>query len=278
MARIKQVDSKEAGLEIGLHLFKFFLKSEHLHYGYFKDLEADISNLVVAQENYVEHLMSAIPSDVNSILDVGCGSGKFAETLVDRGYRVDVVAPGNQLSAYAKEKLGDSCALFNTKFEDLDTTKTYDLILFSESFQYIPMRKALDGAIKQLNKNGYILIADFFKIDAPGKSLLGGGHDYTEWLNILKSYQFEILKEEDITEYTAPTIDLVDQLSKEVLAPTWKVAFDLAADRFPLALKFLKWKYKKKLDKLENKHFAGQRTGANFKIYKKYMVYILKQV
>lgn len=277
MARIKKVDSKEAGLEIGLHFFKFFLNSEHLHYGYFKDLKADISNLVLAQEKYVEHLMASIPSDVKTILDVGCGSGKFAELLLEKGYRVDVVAPGNQLSAYATKKLGDRCELFNCKFEELDTANTYDLILFSESFQYIPMKKALDGALQHMNDNGYILIADFFKTDAPGKSLLGGGHDYAEWLEILKSYQFTFLKEEDITEYTAPTIDLVDQLSKEVLAPTWKVAFDLAGDRFPLALKFLKWKYKKKLDKMEKKHFAGQRTGANFKIYKKYMVYVLQK-
>jgi 2-polyprenyl-3-methyl-5-hydroxy-6-metoxy-1,4-benzoquinol methylase len=277
MARIKKVDSKEAGLEIGLHFFKFFLKSEHLHYGYFKDLEADISNLVLAQEKYVENLMAVIPNDVTSILDVGCGSGKFAETLIADGYDVDVVAPGNQLSTYAKEKLGDKCILYNSKFEDVKTDKKYDLILFSESFQYISMKKALDGSIHHLNENGYILIADFFKTDTAGKSLLGGGHDYAEWLNILESYTFTFLTKEDITEYTAPTVDLVDQLSKEVLEPSWKVAFDLAADRFPLALKFLKWKYKKKLDKMENKHFTGQRTGSNFKLYKKYMLYVLQQ-
>ena len=53
--RIKKVDSKEVGLEIGLHVFKFFLGTEYLHYGYFVDgLEPAVANLKKAQENYAE--------------------------------------------------------------------------------------------------------------------------------------------------------------------------------------------------------------------------------
>ncbi len=277
MGRRKKVNSKEAGLEIGLHFFKFFLKSEHLHYGYFKDLEIDITNLAIAQQQYAEYLIDLIPNGVRSILDVGCGSGKLAEMLIQKGYEVDAVAPGNQLSSYAKNKLGDHVELFNSRFEDLSTDKKYDLILFSESFQYIPIKEALDGAIHHMHDEAYVLIADFFKTDPNGESLLGGGHDFSDWMKELTSYPFDIRKEEDITEHTAPTIDLVQELSNEVLKPSWKVIFDLAEDRFPLALKFLKWKYKNKLDKLEKKHFTGQRTGANFKKYKKYMLYILQK-
>ncbi|NJM94843.1 MAG: hypothetical protein HC842_09440 [Cytophagales bacterium] len=75
--RPRQVDSKEVGLELGLVLFKFFLKSEYLHYGYFSDgLPIDIQNLKTAQERYTDLLMSQIPATAKSILDVGCGSGK----------------------------------------------------------------------------------------------------------------------------------------------------------------------------------------------------------
>jgi hypothetical protein len=35
MARQKKVDSKEVALEIELLIFKFFLKTEYLHYGMF---------------------------------------------------------------------------------------------------------------------------------------------------------------------------------------------------------------------------------------------------
>ena len=71
-----KIDSKEVGLEIEYLALNFILKLEHLHYGYFRDgLEANVSNLKKAQENYEELLISNIPEGTKSILDVGCGAG-----------------------------------------------------------------------------------------------------------------------------------------------------------------------------------------------------------
>lgn len=273
----RKVDSKEVGLDIGLMIFKHFLKTEYLHYGYFTpDMEIDITNLKKAQENYFEHLASRIPDGVKTILDVGCGSGKTAEELIARGYSVDCVSPGKILTEYAQEKLQGKIEMFNCKFENISTDKKYDLVLFSESFQYIPMDSSISGALKLLNPGGYIMVCDFFKTEAPGKSMLGGGHKYSEWLNIKNQLDIKTLIEEDITENTAPTIDLVDQLNRNVLKPTWEVVFLLGEDRFPSLIKFIKWKYRKKFEKMENKHFSGQRNGEAFKTHKKYMFYLFQ--
>lgn len=277
MGRKKTVDSKEVGLEIGLHIFKFFLKTEYLHYGYFSDgLEADISNLAEAQKRYAGHLKSNIPEGTKSILDVGCGSGRFAKELMDAGYQVDAVSPGKILTKRAKELLGDTSTIFQTKFQKLETEKKYDLILFSESFQYIPLDESVPKALSLLNTGGYIMICDFFKTDPEKKSKLGGGHDFNAFLEQLTKYPLEIIKEEDITKETSPTIDLVNQFSKEVLYPSYTLGFLLAEDRFPFLTKLVKWKYRKKLEKIEKKHFSGERSGENFKKYKKYMFYLLK--
>jgi len=277
MGRKKKIDSKEAGLEIGLFFFKFFLKSEYLHYGFFpSDLPTDITNLAKAQENYAELLLSNIPSGVKTILDVGCGSGKMAEKLISKGYDVDTVSPGVLLTKYVQNKLGNQITIHNCKFEDFSSTKKYDLILFSESFQYIPIEKSLEGFKKFASPNGYMMICDFFRLEDEGKSLLGGGHSFKDWEATIQRYPFKKLKEQDITDQTAPTIDLVNALALEVLHPTWKTIFLLGEDRFPLLLKFVKWKYKKKIQKMENKHFSGQRNGVNFKKYKKYMLYIFQ--
>ena len=148
MARVKKVDSKEVGLDIGLVLLKFFLKTDHLHYGLFSDgLEGDIANLKQAQENYTELLAGHIEDGVKTILDVGCGSGKTARTLLDRGYTVDCVAPGRILPKRVRELLGDESEIFTCRFQDLETDKRYDLILFSESFQYLPMNESVPGAL-----------------------------------------------------------------------------------------------------------------------------------
>lgn len=272
-----KVDSKEVGLELGLRIYKFFLKSEYLHYGYFKDgLEADVANLRQAQENYAGLIFSHIPEGVKTILDVGCGSGKTAQQLVARGYTVDCVSPGQILTAYAKEMLGDSVNFFQCKFEDVVTDKKYDLVLFSESFQYIPMDRSIPGALKLLNPGGYIIASDFFKNDPEKLSKLGGGHDYKEWVKIRAAFPIRTLFELDITEETSCTIDLVNQLNAEVLKPVWTSAWALAEDRFPFVIRIVRRMYKKKLAKLENKHFTGQRNGEMFRKYKKYMFYLFR--
>ena len=273
----RKVDSKEVGLEIGLILFKHFLHTEYLHYGYFNDgLATEIQNLAQAQINYAEFLKSNIPSEVKSILDVGCGSGRFALELTRAGYQVDCVSPGTILTEHARKLVGDRCHIYNSKFEDVVTDKKYDMIMFSESFQYINMDASFTNALKFLNPGGHIMICDFFKSDPENKSMLGGGHHYHQYLEVIKKYPLTEVIAKDITAETAPTIDLVNSLSQEVIHPTYKLLFLLLEDRFPWVAKFIRWKYKKKLDKMEKKHFEGKRNGANFIKYKKYMFYLYK--
>lgn len=275
--KVKKIDSKEVGLDVGLMVFNYFLKTEYLHYGYFTpDMEVDVSNLKKAQENYFEMLLNQIPADVKTILDVGCGSGKTAEELIKNGYKVDCVSPGKLLTQYAKDKLGNQIEMFNCKFEEIRTDKKYDLILFSESFQYIPLDQGIPNALKLLNPSGYIIVCDFFKTGAPGKSLLGGGHSYEKWLAMKDTIPVKTLFEQDITENTAPTIEINHQFKQAVIKPVYRDIFLLAEDRFPLLLKFIKWKYRKKLAKLENKQFSGQINGETFKIHKKYMLYLFQ--
>jgi len=276
MGKVHKVDSKEVGLEVGLHFFKFFFKSEYLHYGLFEGLEPDIQNLAKAQENYAEFLILNIPDGVKTILDVGCGSGRMARTLLEKGYQVDCVSPGTLLTNYVKESLGNRIELYNCKFEDLKTAKKYDLVMFCESFQYIPIDRSILGALDVLKPGGFIIVSDFFQTDEPGKSPIGGGHKFKEWEEKKAIFKIKQLKERDITKETSPTVDLVNQMTMEFLHPTWNVIFKLAEDRFPMVIKFFKWKYKKKLAKMENKHFQGQRNGANFAKYKKYMFYLFQ--
>jgi SAM-dependent methyltransferase len=272
-----KVDSREVGLELGLRVYKFFLKSEYLHYGYFKDgLAADVANLKQAQDNYAELIFSQIPEGTKTILDVGCGSGKTAQQLVAKGYKVDCVSPGQILTNYAKNMLGDKVNFFQCKFEDLVTDNKYDLILFSESFQYIPMDKSIPGALKLLNPGGYIIASDFFHTDPEGRSKLGGGHDYRTWLECKESFPIKTIVEKDITAEVSPTIDLVNQLNAEVIKPVWTSAWALGEDRFPLVIKLVRKLYRKKLEKMENKHFTGQRNGEMFRKYKKYVFYLFK--
>ena len=151
----KKVDSKEVGLELGLVLGRYFLKTDDLHYGYWpEDLEVDVVNFPKAQKNYSDFIFSHIPEGTQKILDVGSGSGNFAKRLIDNKFLVDCVSPSKYLTNQIHDKLGDSVEVFPCIYEDVQTEKRYDLILFSESFQYINIRSALDICSKLLSKNG----------------------------------------------------------------------------------------------------------------------------
>ena len=135
MKKDKKTISREIGLEIGSICGKYFLKLDHLHYGYWtKDLEVDITNVHVAQENYANFLISNIPEGVKKILDVGCGSGQTAEKLIVMGHKVDCVSPSHFLARQTHELLGNSSHVFECSYEDLQTENRYDVILFKGVF------------------------------------------------------------------------------------------------------------------------------------------------
>jgi len=271
--------SREIGVEIASLCGRHFLKLKHLHYGYWpKDLEVDITNLHIAQEKYTDFLLSHIPQNVKTILDVGCGSGQNAKKLIDTGYKVDCVSPSPMLAQHTRDLLGPDCEIFESYYENILTDKRYDLILFSESFQYMKMEDAIKKTQQLLNKNGYMMVCDVFKNEMEGKCPLSGGHHFSTFNGIIPQYPFKLVKEIDITEETAPNIDIENKLFIKVGLPAWNLFNQLMFSRYPLMTKFLRWKYKKKIAKLQAKYFGGQRTGQNFKKYKSYLLLIYKKL
>src|SRR4030042_637082 len=182
MNKREKKSSREFGLELAAIGGKYLLNLEHLHYGYWAgDLEVKIGNLHKAQENYSDFLFSQIPESVETILDVGCGLGQTAKKLIDSGYRVDCVSPTPFLSEQVRSLLGNKSQIFECLYEEMETEKRYDLVLFAESFQYIALEKALKQTVKFLNNEGYLLICDVFRMEAERKRVVGGGHKLTKF-------------------------------------------------------------------------------------------------
>ncbi len=278
MGKPKKVNSREVGLEIGLVFGKYFLGMEHLHYGYWTDgLEVNIHNLSQAQKNYSGFLLSHIPEGTKTILDVGCGNGRFALELINKGYKVDCVSPSSILTGHAQNILRGKSHIFECYYEDLETENRYDLILFSESFQYINLEKALQKSLRLLNKEGYLLICDFFKTNAEGKSMLGGGHRLVKFYDLISQYSFHPIKDIDITKETLPNLKVVSDFFEEVGNPIWDLVLYFLNNNYPLFSRFLQWKYKKKIEKIERKYFSGGRNAENFSIFKSYRLLLYKK-
>jgi SAM-dependent methyltransferase len=272
------MDSKKVGLDIQLNLFKFFFDSEYMHYGYWKPgLEVKGPNFKQAQEDYTQFETQHIPVGVKTILDIGCGSGKVAEELIGLGFQVTCVSPPSNLTDRAATRLAGKGAVHAMFFEDFKTDQKFDLALFSESYQYIDMKKGFAQCANMLNPGGHMLLADFFRTDAPGKSPLGGGHKLKDFYETLKEQPFDIVEDIDITEQIAPTMTLINNLTMDVVYPTVCMVGDLLQSKYPWVYKLLKWKFKKKIEKNRVKHFTGQRNPENFKKYKSYRLIVLKK-
>ena len=67
-----------------------------------------------------------------SVLDVGCGSGRITFPLVEHGYSVTGVDPSSRMLQLAQEHpLADSVAWVENSITSVQLTSTFDLAIFS---------------------------------------------------------------------------------------------------------------------------------------------------
>lgn len=278
MKRVRKINSRDIGLEIGLIFGNYFLKTNHLHFGYWtNDLKIDLSNLPKAQENYSSFIASHIPEGTKTILDVGCGAGSFALKLIKMGYQVDCVSPSRLLTENVRNLLGNKSHIFECSYEEMKTETRYNAILFSESFQYVNIEKALENSVKFLNDAGYLLICDFFKTNADGKSVLGGGHKLDRFFDTISQYPFTLVRDIDITQETAANLAIVNHFLTSVGLPVWNLLTYFIDNNYPFLSKVLQWKYRKKIEKIQQKYLAGAINVENFKIFKTYRLLLFRK-
>jgi 2-polyprenyl-3-methyl-5-hydroxy-6-metoxy-1,4-benzoquinol methylase len=271
----KKIKGKEYGLEFGLMVLNYLYKSKALHYGYWAPDDAvNVWNLGRAQENYTENLLRHIPNAAAEVLDVGCGTGVVARRLIEQGRRVECLSPSPFLNAEARGNLPPGTVIHETTFEAFQTDRTYDLVLFIESLQYVPLAESLAKAARLLRPGGQIVICDVFRRDTPGRSPIGGGHDYGKYLEAREALGLTCTQDVDITARIAPTFDLVQDMSLNLMKPAWENLLRIFQTNHPWVFKFVNWRFKKKLQKMD-RHFHPQRNGAGFLRYKTYRIQLL---
>ena len=272
-----KVTSNEIGLEIGLVLSRFFFNTEHLHFGYWPDnLSLNIDNLKQAQDYHSDQIINAIPKNVDTILDVGSGSGGLADKLIEKKYKVECVSPSEYLSDAIEEKLNNKVKVHRSTFENLNIDKKFDLVIFSESFQYVNIQKTLSKVPNFLNENDHLLICDFFRKPDTSTKLLGGGHAWDDFYNEISSTSFENILDEDITIETARTYDLINKIINNVAEPVRDLSAKYLESNYPKIMKLLRWYLDKKIKRINRIYFSGNMTGETFINLKTYRLLLYK--
>ncbi|NQS90581.1 class I SAM-dependent methyltransferase [Patescibacteria group bacterium] len=205
-------------------LLKFYLdlsKTNHLHFGYWNEEDAlTLENCQRAQERYTDYLIKFIPDGVKNVLDVGCGVGGNALKLQAHNYNVTGICPDPYQGELFKKNTKDQIPFFLTTLKDFETKQQFDLILMSESVQYVPCESSLRKISQLLRKDGYLLALDYFKKDnakdLPKPSFLPL---FSYYLEAAQKLGFKIIKRVDITKNILPTLDYGNEVFYNYIKP-----------------------------------------------------------
>jgi 2-polyprenyl-3-methyl-5-hydroxy-6-metoxy-1,4-benzoquinol methylase len=208
-------------LDLFARIFKVFADTPWLHYGLWLPGETpSMPKLREAQERYVDKLVARLPPAPASVLDIGGGTGAMAGRLHSLGYEVEMLTPSEVQADLARQALGDTVQVHLTRLEEFSTDRRFDVCLFSESFQYMPMAVSLPRARAMLKPGGRVVIADCFRSDAyKGGRQVGGGHRFADLAPAAAAAGFRIAADEDVTAMAAGTILLDQRVYREVIAP-----------------------------------------------------------
>ena len=277
----REIDTRSIGLDLWAATAKFVTGKENLHYGLWAGLEPVAGNLGAAQEAYSAKLLSFLSSAPSRILDIGGGAGETAKKLKSLGHRVEVVVPSSFLAERCRSNLGPDTPVHETTFEDFASKGRFDVCLFSESFQYVPMAAALEKAACLLRPSGYILISDCFRSEAfrsnaGTRRIVGGGWLLSDFRQALAERSLEILREEDVSEEVAPSVELEQEFFNLIGYSVRRIDSGLSAShplaRFLAAFFFRLVVNRGRRSRLANRLHGNKRTAEEFCRFNRYLM------
>ncbi|MEE4359537.1 MAG: methyltransferase domain-containing protein [Desulfococcaceae bacterium] len=197
------------------NFYRIVLESDHLHFGLWKEDDADMT-LEEAQENMFRSLLKYFPEAPAKILDVGCGLGLSAYDLAEKGYEIRAISPSPALIAYAEhcyvhKNLSFHVAGFLDEDHPVFQKEFYDLVLSQESLQYIsPLSGFFQKARYLLKEKGKIIISDEVCKDISIKNRTAV-HLVKDIISSLSEAGFRITGRQEVGEQVVRTTDHIIQ-------------------------------------------------------------------
>lgn len=240
-----------------LRFFRDVLGLECLHFGLFDDpaAEPSLESLRAAQVRYVEKLASLFPAGARTVLDVGAGTGEVARILAAKGYAVQAVSP----DAYQREvfsRKNPGIPFHASTFEELAIDGAFEVILMSESCQYLKLDAAFAQCRRLLAPGGVVVISDYFRLEPV--RYYRTTHVWADFTAAAARGGFVLRSDEDVTAQVLPTLRLGAQLYERYALPAAEILAGYAADRMPLAAGVVRILFGRALRKV--RHYLYQHT------------------
>lgn len=236
-----------------LRFYHEILGLERLHYGLWQDADPrTLEGVRIAQERYEEYLLARIgdiaaPGRSLRILDVGCGSGIMCEALAVRGYLVEGLSPDLHQREVFQKRLDVPFHL--STFQDFVPDAPFDIILMSESCQYVPLDKLFPALDRCLKLGGHLLVCDYFTLDGATGPLAKSGHPLSDFLLAADENGLNLRSEEDVTTQVLPTLDVAWNFVERYILPTAELASERLAERRPVMFRLGRYLLRRELGK-----------------------------
>ncbi len=96
----------------------------------------------------------------SDLLEIGCGSGKATEQLIEKGFNILGIDPGEDLVHIGNERFKNENVNFEKgRFEEYDFgQKKYDVIYAAQSFHWLPQPIGYQKCADVLKDNGYLAL------------------------------------------------------------------------------------------------------------------------
>lgn len=269
---------RQPPVDVVLKICHRVFKLEHLHLGYWEDGEAPVlANCHRAQDRFLERLVEHIPEGVRSVCDVGCGLGALSRWLRERGYEVEAINPDPYQGAVFRERAPD-IPLHAVTLEDFRPARRFDLMLSSESCQYIDLRQLFPAFRRCLADDGprLALVSDWF-VKPEGRWVRG--HREDAFRAAAAEAGFEIVRESDITEAVLPTLACLQGFLNDYTVPAVETLEELAELHMPWRTRLLRWFLGGRLPRFHRflrdelpRHFDPEAFRANVR----YLTFLLR--
>ncbi len=253
-----------------LRFYSDVLGLEHLHYGLWQaDEELTLANLKAAQNRYQQAIIDLLPPPPARVLDVGCGTGELSKTLKAKGYEVEGLSPDvNHIDSYA-EKVDRP--FHHCVFEDFSPQQPYDVVIMSESCQYIALPKLFPVLAACMKPQAVWVVVDYFVKDGVTGVMAKSGHTYTDFQRAVAKSDLTMDFDRDITEATLPTLDFAATLVSrgELALSMLKQRIDQRSYLLSKLVNVILWLGRKEIAKLdENRQLIDSAAFKQAKSYR----------
>ena len=232
-------------LNFELYFVTEVLKLPSLHYGYWDagtepDDRLDLDEMRSAQARFTERLLSFVPPEVKTILDVGAGIGDNARALARSGHRVTAISPDRNHERYFEELDEPDIVFHPSTFETFESSGSFDLILFCESHRYFDRRVGLERAAGLVRPGGYLLVSGMFQNS--DEKPFPGDFEIADlpYVRMAAESGFVPLEISDITSNVVPTVAIVHRAISDFLEPALRFAEAYATTRSPWKARLLR--------------------------------------